>query len=144
MEFSWTYVWLILVAVSVVIELLTMDLLCVWFVPSGLVSMVLAIFDVPLWVQIVVFVVLSVAFIVLLRKPCMAKLNRGGAKTNADRNVGKECTLLTSVSFEKAGSVRLNGLTWTAVSEDEKETIEEGTLVTVLRIEGNKVVVRKK
>ena len=45
---TWVYIWLGVVALSIIIEFVTADLVSVWFIFGGLVAMILALFDVQL------------------------------------------------------------------------------------------------
>ena len=58
------YFWLGVVVLAIAAEAATTDLIAIWFMPAALVSLILALLDVPLWIQIVVFIVLVAAFLV--------------------------------------------------------------------------------
>ena len=56
---TWVYIWLGVVALSIIIEFVTADLVSVWFIFGGLVAMILALFDMQLIWQLVAFIALS-------------------------------------------------------------------------------------
>lgn len=64
------------------------------------------------------------------------------SKTNLDAQTGKQHVLLESIDFEKNGSIKINDVIWTAISEND-EKIAKGEVVEILRVEGNKMVVKK-
>ena len=70
-------------------------------------------------------------------------MKNDNAKTNADALVGREYQLLEPLEFEKPSSVKINGVVWTAISENEKDSLAAGTLVRVVSVEGNKLIVRE-
>ena len=78
------------------------------------------------------------------RRLVMKKLDKGEVKTNAGAVIGKEFILLSDIGFNKAGSIKVNDVVWTAIAEDEKSEIPAGAIVVVERIEGNKYIVKEK
>ena len=64
-------------------------------------------------VQAVVFVAVSVVCLLAFR-PLAAKLRKAPTATNGDRNLGREATVLTPVTAEEPGRVRLDGVDWNA------------------------------
>ena len=67
------FVWLAVAAVAAVAEVLSLGLITLWFVVGALVAFVANLLGVDDLVQIVVFLVVSVACLVLLR-PVLLKL----------------------------------------------------------------------
>ena len=140
----WIYIWLGVVAFSVMIEFLTMEQVSVWFIGGGIVAMILAAVNVDPVIQIVVFIVVSLVLLLSFRRMVMRFLMKNdNAKTNADALVGREYQLLEPLEFEKPSSVKINGVVWTAISENEKDSLATGTLVRVVSVEGNKLIVRE-
>lgn len=141
---TWIYIWLGVVAFSVMIEFLTMEQVSVWFIGGGIVAMILAACEVDPVIQIIVFIVLSLILLLSFRKLVMRFLLKNDTvKTNAEALIGRDVPLLTPLSFDQPSSVKVNGVVWTAVTENEKDTLPEGTLVRILRVEGNKLIVRE-
>ncbi|MCQ2399331.1 MAG: NfeD family protein [Clostridia bacterium] len=141
---DWLYVWLGVIVASVIIESITFEMVSIWFVGGGLVCLVLSLFNVPHVVQLIVFIVVSAGFLLLFRKPVLTKFNKKKTRTNADSAIGKELTLLTPISFGVTGTVKVNGVEWNAVCEDEHAEIEAGKTVIVIGIIGNKYIVKEK
>lgn len=140
----WVYIWLGVVALSIIIEFVTFDLVTMWFIGGGLVSLILAAVGVPLIWQIVVFIVVSGVLLATCRKPIMKLLSKKNTKTNADAIIGKDYALLTPISFGVTGSLKVNGVEWTAVGENDTDEIAAGTVVCVVDIQGNKLIVKEK
>ncbi len=140
----WIYIWLAVTAAALIIEFITSELVSVWFVGGGLVAMLLAGLGLDWYFHVPAFIVVSFALMVCFRQLALKKLNKAAEKTNAETVIGKEFELLTDIGFNKAGSVKINGVVWTAVAEDENAEIPAGTKVIIEKIEGNKYIVKEK
>ena len=67
--------WIILAAVMIIIEIITLGLSSIWFAAGAIGSAITAAFDGPEWLQVVVFVVVSTVFLLLLKPLAKKKLN---------------------------------------------------------------------
>jgi membrane protein implicated in regulation of membrane protease activity len=61
-------------------------------------------------------------------------------KTNVDALAGTTAKLLTAISPDNPGSLRINDVVWTAVAKGNTK-IESDTEVKIIKVEGNKLVV---
>lgn len=136
------YVWLGIFVVSLIIEFLTLELVSIWISVGALSGLILALFGVGLEWQIVVAVILTLACILGLRRFCVKFLLKGKEKTNMDIYIGKKEKLKVGTDGEGGGSIVLNGVSW-GVKSENGELIKEGSLVEIVRLEGNKLVVRR-
>ena len=139
----WIYIWLAVTAAALIIEFITSEMVSVWFVGGGLVAILLAGLDLNWYFHVPAFIVVSLVLMLCFRKLVMKKLNKGDVKTNAETVIGKEFELLTPIGFNSAGSIKVNGIIWTAVAEKDDAEIAAGVKVVVLRIEGNKYIVKE-
>jgi beta-galactosidase len=71
----------------------------------------------------------------------MKKLNVKTTNLNADSVIGKEYILLTAIGFNQPGSIRVNDVVWSAVTEKETDEIAEKTVVRIIGHKGNKYIV---
>ena len=140
----WLYIWLAVTAAALIVEFITAELVSVWFVGGGLVAMLLAGLGLDWYIHVPAFIVVSFLLMLCFRRLVMKKLNKGEVKTNAETVIGKEYELLTAIGFNQAGSIRINGVVWTAVAEDDNAEIPAGTKVIIEKIEGNKYIVKEK
>ena len=140
----WLYIWLAVTAAALIVEFMTAELVSVWFVGGGLVAMLLAGLGLDWYIHVPAFIVVSFLLMLCFRRLVMKKLNKGEVKTNAETVIGKEYELLTAIGFNQAGSIRINGVVWTAVAEDDNAEIPAGTKVIIEKIEGNKYIVKEK
>lgn len=140
----WIYIWLAVTAVALIVEFVTTELVSVWFIGGGLVAMLLSGLGLEWYFHVPAFIIVSIALMLCFRSFVMRKLKGEDVKTNAETAIGKEYELIDGISFNTAGSIKINGVIWSAVSENENALIPSGTKVVVKRIEGNKYIVEEK
>ncbi len=131
--------WLIVIVLLVFLEVSTINLVCVWFILSGLVSLILSFFIESFYILFAVFVLLGLILMVLTRPILVKKLARKNVKTNSDRVLGMEGVVTEEINKLKIGEVKVDGKRWSAISD---EKIEVGTTIIVESIDGVKLVVR--
>lgn len=133
--------WACAIVVFLIVEAATFGLASIWFAIGSAAALVSALFDAPLWLQIVWFVLVS-AVTLWLTRPLAAKYINGKSQaTNADRVLGMEGYVTEAIdNIAAKGTVSVGGKLWSARS-DAGGTIEKGALVKVLRIEGVKLYV---
>lgn len=136
--------WLGAFGVLLLIEILTLGLTTIWFAVGALAAFLLALVQVPLLVQIVVFIVVSVVMLVFTR-PIMTKyLNKKTTKTNAESLVGRKARVLIPINNLKSeGQVMVNGMEWTARSTKDEVTFQKDEMVRIAGISGVKLIVEK-
>lgn len=135
------YVWLALMLVFIWVEASTVAVVSLWFAAGALVAMLAAILGAELWLQIVLFIGVSVLLLLLLRQVCKKYLMPRIVPTNVDAIVGKLGIVTQQIdNIPAEGQVKLNGLEWAARSTSGA-VIAPGTQVKVDRIEGVKVFV---
>lgn len=134
-------VWAAVMLVFLIIEGATAGLTCIWFAIGALAGLITALFGAPLWLQIVWFFVISVVTLYFTRPLVKKYVNSKSQPTNADMVIGKEALVTEAIdNVEGAGAVAVGGKVWTARS-DNGSPVEVGKIVTVLRIEGVKLIV---
>ncbi|MBQ9098946.1 MAG: NfeD family protein [Clostridia bacterium] len=136
------YVWIAVLVLAVVLEAVTSDLVAIWFFPAALVSLVLSLFEVPWWVQILLFVVVGLLLVIATRPLCRRLLAGKAVKTNAESLIGKVCIVTEEIrNIDEVGEVKVGGLCWSARSQDPTRVIAVGEQVTILEIQGVKLIV---
>ena len=136
----WIYLWLIVTALSLILEFITTEMLCIWFAGGGLVALILSAIGLGWYYQVIVFIVVSFLLILAFRQAVLKKLNSTEVRTNADMAIGKEFRLLSAITFDNLGTIKVNDVTWNAVSHNDMP-IPAGTIVIVKELKGNKYVV---
>ena len=90
--------WLIAFGVLLLIEILTLGLTTIWFAAGALVAFLAAALNMPLLVQVIAFLVVSILMLIFTR-PIMTKhLNAKTTKTNAESLVGEKARVLIPVN----------------------------------------------
>ena len=140
---SMTGFWLIVMVVMLAVEAAAPGLVSVWFAVGALAALVSAVCKAAVWLQVVIFVGVSVLALILT-KPLVRKYVNGKAQpTNADMILGKECIVREAIdNLAETGAVSAGGKIWTARSTDDNVKIPEGVYVSVVRIEGVKAIVK--
>ena len=137
-------IWAVALVAFLIIEGATAQLVTIWFAAGALVSLIAAVFKAPFWLQIVLFVGVS-AVTLFATWPLVKRIrNRKAENLNADRVIGQTAVVTETIdNIEGTGSVKIDGVTWTARTAGETR-IEAGAQVTIERIEGVKVIVKEK
>ena len=139
-----TIFWLILFVILLIIEILTMGLTTIWFAGGALVAFILAYVGFGLPVQIIVFLLVSIALLVLTRPIAMKFFNQERQKTNAESLIGQKAVVLEKIdTLHGTGRAEVNGMEWSAKTDDAEETIEAGEVVVIAGIQGVKLIVKK-
>jgi len=138
-----TIMWLIIFAVLLVIEIITLGLTTVWFALGALAAFLMAYIGFGTVVQVVVFLVVSIILFVLTRPIAMKFFNQKREHTNAESLIGQKAVVKEEINTIKAvGRVEVNGMEWSAKA-DESDVIESGTIVIIKGIQGVKLIVEK-
>lgn len=136
------YLWIGFFVLSVIAELITMNLIAIWFMPGTIIAIVLALFSIPVWIQVLVWFCTTIIVFLATGGITRRFLNRRAEATNADRVVGKEAIVTETISDrEQTGQAKVLGQIWSARCTDPDAVIDVGTQVRVVRIEGVKIIV---
>ena len=136
--------WLILFAILLAVEIFTLGLTTIWFAGGALVAFFAALAGANLYVQLILWLVVSVLLLVCTRPVAKKYICKKQEKTNVDSLIGQETVVCENISNrDNTGKVMLNGIEWTARAEDSAAVYEKGSIVRILRIEGVKVIVKK-
>lgn len=135
--------WALAVVAFVIAEVLTIQLVSIWFAAGALVTLLMTYFFELSWIeQLGVFIAASTVFLIM-SLPLIKKRKKSRAvATNADLDVGRHATVIEEINCDKGtGRVTLSGVNWSAVPENENEVISEGTVVIVKKVMGAKLLV---
>ena len=134
--------WIILAVAFLAVEFGTVTLVSFWFVVGSLAALGAFFLGAALWLQVLVFALISLLMLLLLRPFLRKYVDPLKVPTNVDAMVGKEALVTEAINnLEGVGTVKLNGLTWSARSEDGSE-IPVDTVVSVRTVEGVKLIVK--
>lgn len=134
-------IWLALMVLFLVVEGATVVMASLWFAFGALAAMVASILGAAVWLQIVVFFIVSAALLACLRPMVKKHFTPKLSATNVDAVIGARGYVTSDIDNVSAtGSVKLGAMEWTARSATG-EPIPVGTMVRVEHIEGVKVFV---
>lgn len=134
-------VWLIIIFSLIVLEVSTVNLVSIWFIASGIVSLIISIFYDNFLVQFAVFVLLGIVLLLTTRKFLNRLIKQNNEKTNLDRIIGATAVVTEDIVKNNIGEVKVEGKRWSALAEEEFKIGEE---VIIEKIDGVKLIVRKK
>ena len=135
--------WSAAMVVFIVAEAATVGLVSIWFAAGALAALIASLLGGPLWLQIVLFIAVSVAALLLTRPLARKYVNTKVQATNADRILGHTAVVTERIDNVAAtGAVQADGKEWTARTQDDAQTVEQGARVVVERIEGVRLIVR--
>ena len=144
-QFGMTGFWLVVMLLMLIVEAAAPGLVSIWFAVGALFAMICASLHAPIWAQVLVFVLVTLAALVATRPLVRKYVNAKTQPTNADRILGRDCVVRETISnLQESGAIFIDGKLWTARSSDETLTIPAGSVAVVERIEGVKAIVRPK
>ena len=132
------YVWLAVVIVLAIIEAITINLTTIWFVISGLVSLIISFMIDSILIQFAVFVLLGLVLLIFTKPIFVKWFGPKHEKTNLDRIIGMRGYVTETILTDCAGAVKVDGKEWTAISQTK---IEKDSPVIIKKIKGVKLVV---
>lgn len=136
------FIWLFLVILFLVAELITLGLTSIWFAIGALVAGISAMFGAPIWLQCVLFIVVTAVALASTRKLAKRFLEDRLEKTNAESLIGKTSTVIQTIdNLKETGKIRIGDIEWTARSMHDRQVIPKDTKVIIRRICGVKCLV---
>ena len=140
-----TLFWLVAMIALFIVEAATVNLVTLWFAFGALGALITSLLGGELWMQIVVFIAVTVITLIPTRKLAKKYFSKNHHQpTNSDMVIGKDCTVMEDIdNLLSTGAVKCMGREWTARSESGKKIVT-GEIVTAVAIEGVKLIVRPK
>ncbi len=137
--------WLILLVILIIIEFVTMALTTVWFAGGALVAAVAALLGGPIWLQITLFVLVSLVLLFFTRPVTVKYFNKARVKTNVESLIGRQAIVISEIdNLEGIGQVTVGGQEWSARSLDDAVKLPVGAVVYIREINGVKLMVEEK
>lgn len=132
--------WMIIFLVLLFIELVTVNLVSIWFAIGAFAAFLVTYITDMVTIQIAVFIVVSSITLILTKK--IVKKIKGGKveATNLDRVIGKIGVVTEEITKLEPGEVKVDGKKWTAIAS---KTIEVGSIVKILEINSTKLTVER-
>ena len=136
--------WIVVLVATLAIEAATMGLTTIWFSGGALAAVIVELLNGGIWMQIIVFLVISLVLLFYTRPIAVKHFNKEREKTNLDSVIGKTAVVTIPIhNLKETGQVMLDGKEWTARSNDSTKQIEKEALVKVISIKGVKLIVEE-
>ena len=132
--------WLAAAVGFLALEASTFNMTSIWFAIGSAAALLCCVFTGSFRVQAVVFIAVS-AVCLLAFKPLAKRLHKQPTPTNGDRALGREAQVLTPVSAQQTGRVRLDGVDWSARCATPGDTLTPGQACRVTEIHSTLLIV---
>ena len=144
MEFDMGMAWLVLFVLLLIGEITSVALTSIWFAVGAIAAFVVSLFCEVLWVQILVFLLVSMVLLICMRPWANRFLNKNREKTNIDAIVGRLGVVTQNISnLDATGEVSLAGQIWMARTASDNMGIAAGAKVIVKEVRGVKLIVEE-
>ena len=135
-------IWLVAFIILLGIELSTTQLVSIWFCGGAFISLILACFNVPWQVQLIVFASVSILLLVVTKPIINKKFKSVDDSKNLNTVVGTLIYLTKEVSKDKQGEGKIRDVTWTCKTNYD-EPLLAGEQVKIVAVSGNSLFVTK-
>lgn len=136
--------WLVILIVAICVEVATMGLTSIWFAGGALIAVIAAALSFPVWLQIILFLVVSIVLLVFTRPVAVKYFNKDRVRTNVESMIGRQAIVVSEIdNLQGIGQVTVGGQEWSARSEDDKKRMAVGSVVEVVAVNGVKLIVRE-
>lgn len=137
-------VWFVLFIILTIIEADTVQFVSIWFAVGSFAALILAAFGVMLYIQIIVFVVLSL-LLLIFTKPLVKRLTKSSTQEfNVNSLINEEVVVTKEIGVGSVGEIKSRYERYNAISPSSLSTILVGEKVIITSVSGNKVIVEKK
>lgn len=144
MAMNMTFFWLILFVVLVVAEIFSMGLTTIWFAGGALIGTFAAVLNAPVWLQVVLFLVVSTLLLYFTRPIAVKYFNKDRARTNVDGYIGRQVIVVSEIdNLQGIGQVTLGGQEWTARTVQDGITLQVGAVGVVKAVDGVKLIIEE-
>lgn len=134
------FIWLIIFIVLIIIEVITINLVSIWFALGALITAICSLFiDEPIILN-TIFVITSVFSLLLTKKLVQKFSGKEKIPTNIDRIIGKTGIVTQKISKLEPGEVKVDGKYWSAIAP---KNIKKDSKVEILAIDGVKLKVKE-
>lgn len=138
------YIWLAIFIVSIIVEICTFELISVWFSVGAIFALILSVIpNIPWFVELIVFFLVSIICLASLRTIANKALKRKLSNSNIDEIIGQKGVVIKKISSLEPGEIRIRDVIWTALPVDENDIIKTGSIVKVISLKGNKLFVKE-
>ena len=136
--------WIIVLSVAIIVEATIQKMIAVWFIPAAISACALALCDVAYYYQILCFVLIAAIGIFAGNRFIRKILKGKKTSVKIEDLVGQRCTVYERIdNYAGCGLVDVGGLVWSARGIEEDSAFEKGEVLSVIAIEGVKLICDK-
>ena len=108
-----------------------------------MIAIVAAAMHAPLVVQVILFFVVAAVLLYFTRPWAMKYFNKDRVKTNVESLIGRQAIVTEDIdNLQAVGRATVGGQEWSARSSEPDGKIETGAVVTIVSIDGVKLIVK--
>jgi len=137
------YIWMGVIVFAAITKIHAFSFTPVLFIFSAFTAFVLSLTKYQVWVQVLIFFVMTLILIILSKTIFKRFIKIKSANINSTPNlfIGKNALVTHEINnYKNTGAVRINGFSCSAQADDDDIIYETGLIVTVIRIDGEKAV----
>ena len=134
--------WIVCAVVFAVLEGFISGLVTIWFTIGAGAAAASAAAGASIPVQIIIFFAVSVVLLVFTRPILVKKLKVGREKNYTEQLESKPGLVVEAIKPFGSGQVKVKGIVWTAVGENDDFAAPAGSQVEIIRVEGVKLIVK--
>lgn len=138
---AYLFIWGTVFAVMVIAELMSFQLVSIWFAAGAAAAFITVLFGSEMWLQLIIFVAVSSVFLIATR-PILKKFKvKDTRPTDVSGDIGKTAVVIEEINnvIDK-GRARINGVDWKAVSVNDN-IVPKGSIVKICDIKGTRLYV---
>lgn len=135
-----TFMWMVIFVLLILLEIMTVNLVSIWFALGSLASFILSFFVQDVSWQIALFILVSFISLLLTKRFIRKIHNSKVIPTNLDRVIGQIGVVTEEINKLEPGEVKVDGKRWSAISSKK---INVGSKVEILSIDGVKLNVKE-
>lgn len=135
-----TYIWIAIIILLTIVEVMTVNLVTIWYVASGLVALIVSFFTDNFTLEFAVFAILGTILLITTRHSLQKLVNSKKQETNIDRIIGMNGVVIEEINKNQNGAVKVDGKVWTATADKK---IKVDSTVKVLEINSTKIKVEE-
>ena len=132
------FFWLGLFIILAIFELMTINLVSIWFALGALITTFVSLITDNMMIQLAVFTISSILLLILTRSLAKKLKKTKAVPTNLDQVIGKVGIVTEDIEKNGIGEVKVLGKKWSAYSDKE---IRKDEKVKIISIEGVKLKV---
>lgn len=141
----WFWIWLAIAIGFAILEMLSLSFYLIPFSFGALLALIAYFFSAPIWLQVVLFALGTILSFIFVRPFARSLAKRAPKQESAiDRVIGKQARITKAITSEEPiGRAIVLGEVWLAVAQDSSESFKVDQEVSVVGVDGTKLVIKE-